>query len=344
LIAHSRPTLASTDAARVARVVASGQIAQGPEVGAFERAMAVRVGAAAAAAVSSGSAALELGLRALGIGADDDVIIPTYGCDALYHAVTRVGARPVLADADPITLSLSFEDAARRRSRRTRALIVPHAFGLPLEVDRFRTLGVPIVEDCAQTLGVTGESPLPGSRGDVAVCSFYATKLLTTGEGGLVAGPADVVERVRDARDYDERVELTPRFNYKMTDIQAALGLAQLERLDEFLRRRRLIAARYRAALAGAPCGLPPDAPRHVYHRFVVTVTRPLARVIAALERRGVVARRPVFRPLHRALGLDGYPEADRLSSTALSIPCYPSLADGDVDAVAGLLGEALEP
>jgi perosamine synthetase len=343
LIAHSRPTLTGIDAARVADVLADGQLGQGPQVSAFERAMTVRVGAAAAAAVSSGSAGLELGLRALGVGADDEVIIPTYVCDALYHAVTRVGARPVLADADPVTLSLSFDDAARRRSPRTRALIVPHAFGLPLDVERFRTLGLPIVEDCAQTLGVTGEIPAPGSGGDVSVCSFYATKLMTTGEGGLVAGPADLVERVRDTRDYDERVELSPRFNYKMTDIQAALGLAQLERLDEFLRRRRLIAARYRAALAGAPCGLPPDAPRHVYHRFVVTVTRPLGRVIAALERRGVVARRPVFRPLHQALGLPGYDEADRLSSTALSIPCYPSLADRDVDVVAGLLREALE-
>jgi dTDP-4-amino-4,6-dideoxygalactose transaminase len=176
------------------------------------------------------------------------------------------------------------------------------------------------------------------------VCSFYATKLLTTGEGGAVAGSADRVARVRDARDYDEREDLVPRFNYKLTDMQAALGRSQLARLDAFLARRRAIATRYRAALAGvARCRVPADAgASHVYHRFVVRVERALAQVIEALARRGVTARRPVFRPIHRALGLDGYPEAERLWATCLSLPCDPLLADAEADAVAAALAAAL--
>lgn len=343
-IPHSRPTLSDDDAERVARVVRGGQLAQGPEVAGLERELAQRLGVSAAAAVSSGSAALELALGGLGVGPGHEVIIPTYACDAVYHAVTRSGATPVLADADPETLGLSAEDVARRRTARTRAVIVVHPFGLALDLTGFERLGVPLVEDCAQTLGATlGGRPV-GARGGLTVCSFYATKLLTTGEGGAVVGPADLVARARDARDYDERTELTPRFNYKMTDMQAALGRSQLARLDTFIARRRALAARYRAALARTPrCRVPADAgERHVYHRFVVGVDKPLDPVLAHLERSGVAARRPVFRPIHRALGLSGYPNAERLWGQCLSIPCYPLLTDGEADTVTAALAEAL--
>ncbi len=310
----------------------------------LERELAPRLGVAAAAAVSSGSAGLELALRALDVGAGHEVIIPTYACDALYHAVTRCGATPVLADADPETLGLSADGVARRRTARTRAVIVVHPFGRAVDLADFQRLGVALVEDCAQTLGATlGGRPV-GARGRLTVCSFYATKLLTTGEGGAVAGPAELVARARDTRDYDEQTELTPRFNYKMTDMQAALGRSQLARLDTFIARRRALAARYRAALARTPrCRVPADAgERHVYHRFVVAVEKPLDPVLAHLERRGVAARRPVFRPIHRALGLSGYPNAERLWAECLSLPCYPLLTDDEADTVAAALVEAL--
>jgi perosamine synthetase len=342
LIPHSRPTLGEDEASRVARVVASGQIAEGAEVAAFETALARRFGTEAAAAVSSGSAALELALRALGIAARDEVIVPTFACDALWHAVARTGATPVLADADPSTLSLSADDAKRRLTPRTRCLVVPHAFGRPVGLDPFLALGLPVVEDCAQTLSPSGVPRPVGSRGAGAIGSFYATKLFTTGEGGAVAGTADVVAQARAMRDYDEQWDLAPRFNFKLTDFAAALGSAQLTRLDDFLARRRAIAARYRRALAGAPCRLPLDAPDHVYHRFIVGVTKPLDAILPRLARQGVTARRPVFRPLHLALGVRGYPEADRLWAESLSLPCYPSLRDDDVDHVAAALVEAL--
>jgi len=336
--------VSAEDAERVARVVRSGRLAQGAEVEAFERELATRLGVAAVAAVSSGSAALELALRALDVGPGDEVVVPTYACDALHHAVTRCGATPVLADADPETLGPAAKDVARRLTRRTRAVVVVHPFGLGLDLDEFLALGVPVVEDCAQAIGARVAGRSVGSRGALAIGSFYATKLITSGEGGAVAGPAERVARVRDARDYDEREELIPRFNFKLTDIQAALGRSQLGRLDTFVARRRAIAARYRARLGSvAGCHPPRDrGERHVFHRFVVTIERPLGRLIDDLRERGVMARRPVFRPIHRALGLAGYPEADRLWTQCLSLPCYPSLADAEVDAVGAALAEAL--
>jgi dTDP-4-amino-4,6-dideoxygalactose transaminase len=327
----------------VAAVVRRGWVAPGPEVAAFEHELAARLGVEAVAAVSSGSAALELALRALGVGAGDDVVIPTYVCDALHHAVRRAGATPVLADADPATLSLSAADVRARLTPRTRCIIVPHAFGLAVDTEPFRALGVPVIEDCAQALGARVGGRPAGSFGALAVCSFYATKLLTTGEGGAVAGPAALIERVRDAREYDEREDLVPRLNAKLSDLAAALGRSQLARFDAFVARRRAIAARYRERLRGAPCATPADVgPRHVYHRFVVEVERPPEAVQAALSARGVAARRPVFRPAHRALGLGGFPVADRLWRHTLSIPCYPTLTDGEVDTVASALREAL--
>jgi perosamine synthetase len=343
LIPHSRPHVSEDDVEAVARVVRRGQLAQGPEVEAFEREVAGRVGVPAAAAVASGTAALELALRALDVGPGADVIVPSYACDALHHAVTRCGARPVLADADPSTLTLSATDARRCLGPRTGAVIVPHAFGLAIDLGPFEDLGVPIIEDCAQALGARVGARAAGSLGRLAVCSFYATKLLATGEGGMVLGPGDLIARVRDGRDYDEREDLVPRSNAKLTDMQAALGRSQLRRLDDFIARRRAIAAEYRRRLAAVPCVPPADGgAAHVYHRFVVRVERPVSDVLEAMRARGVTARRPVFRPLHRALGLVGYGESERLWNACVSVPCYPALTDDEVETVAAALVDVL--
>jgi perosamine synthetase len=336
LIPHSKPSITDEDVERVARVVRSGQLAQGPEVAALERELAARLRVADAAAVASGSAALELALGALDVGAGHEVLIPTYVCDALYHAVRRVGATPVLVDADAAG-SIAAKDALARRTRRTRAVIVPHAFGLVTDLEAFEALGVPVIEDCAQALGGEHDDGRPaGAHGTLAVCSFAATKMVAAGEGGAVAGPSALVARVREARDYDQRETLTPRTNAKLTDVAAALARGQLARLDAFVARRRALAARYRARLAIVPARLPLDAgARHVYHRFVLGLERDPAAVAGALAAHGVTARRPVFRPAHQALGRPGFVEAERLWAESLSIPCYPALTDDEADRVA---------
>src|SRR5262249_52989422 len=236
------------------------------------------------------------------------------------------------------------KDALARRTRRTRAVIVPHAFGLTADLEPFQALEVPIIEDCAQALGAELDRGHPaGSGGALAVCSFYATKMIAAGEGGAVVGPAAVVARARDARDYDERATLAPRTNAKLTDMAAALARGQLARLDAFVARRRAIAACYRTVLAGVQARLPVDAgARHVYHRFVIGLDRDPVAVAQVLGERGVAARRPGCRPAHRARGLDGFPEADRLWAESLSIPCYPALTDDEVERVARALDAVL--
>src|SRR5207245_9423674 len=153
-----------------------------------------------AVATSAGTGAVEVGPLGWGVGRGDEVVIPPSVCDPLPHAVPRVGARPVLADACAETLSVESQEVKRRLSRRTRCAIVPHAFGLAAGLGSFAALGVPGIEACAQALGaVDGGAPV-GARGDLAVCSFYATKMLTTGEGGAVAGPAELIDRGREPR------------------------------------------------------------------------------------------------------------------------------------------------
>jgi len=340
-IPHSRPALGEPEAKAVAAVVRGGWVAQGTQVAAFERTMAKVTGQAQGVAVSSGTAALYLALAALGIGADDEVVIPSYVCSALWHAVRLTGAKPVLVDIEPATYQPSPQAVARALTRHTKAVIVPHMFGLPADIENVKSHGVPVIEDCAQTLGVTVRGAPVGGTGKLAICSFYATKLLTAGEGGMVLGRDEsLVGRVRALRQYDEQDALDPAFNYKMTDMQAALGLCQVARLEDFLARRRTIAARYHEAVREA--GLtPPWVPaglEHGYFRYVVRLPKPVDPALDRASTFGIGCRRPVFRPIHRYLDLSGFPETDAAWERALSIPLYPALTDHEVDRIVGAL------
>lgn len=319
----------------------SGQIAGGEEVLRFERSLARAAGVAHAVAVQSGSAALGLALRAIGIGPGQEVIVPSYCCAAVMAAVDGVGARPVLADIDVDTFNLTPETARRRWTRRTRAVVVPHMFGLPAPVRAIRALGAPVIEDCAMAFGGRSGGRRLGSLGDVAVCSFYATKLLTTAGGGAVlTRDRRVAGEVRDLIAYDNRDDYRPRYNLGLNALQAALGRVQVARLPRMLAARRLLAAFYRRALQGTGLRLP-VAPRgvgHLYYRFVCRVSRGASDgVMRRLAAAGVEAKRPVFRPLHRCLGLPAarFPGAEEAHRTAFSIPIYPSLAPADAARVA---------
>lgn len=321
----------------MAEVVRSGWLAQGDKVAAFEDAIAKVTGQAHGAAVSSGTAALYLALMALGTGPRDEVIIPSYACAALLQAIRQAGARPVPVDIDAATYNLSPAATTRAITARTKAVIVVHSFGLPADVAALKGNGIPLIEDCAQTLGVPAHGAPVGSAGDLTVCSFYATKMITTGEGGMVLGRREaLMARVRILRQYDGQATLEPAFNYKMTDVQAALGLCQAARLETFLARRRMIAARYAEAVRQAG-GTPPMVPSggtHGYFRFVVQLSRSVAPVLKQADKLGISCQRPVYKPLHRYLGLSGFPESDAVWERTFSIPIYPALSDDEVDRV----------
>lgn len=326
-IPHSRPTLGRNEKKAVARVVDSGMLAQGVEVLALEDEMAGMLQRRHAVAVSSGTAALHLALAALGVGPGDRVAMPSYACTALLHAVSLSGAAPLLTDVDPSTFNLDPDDLGRRLTRRVKAVIVPHMFGLPAEIDAIAKWGLPVIEDCAIALGARWRGKPVGNYGTLAVASFYATKMMTTGEGGMVLGDRSrLLETVRDLRSYDHRKTHRLRFNYKMTDLEAALGRVQLGRLDELVRRRRRLARFYLRELADGPWELPPDREEHVYYRFVIRC-RSAGRIVSECSRQGIEAARPVFRPLHRYLGQRGFSGAEEAHRRAVSIPLYPTLS-----------------
>lgn len=340
-VPHSRPTVGEAEASALTAVVASGRLAQGPQVQAFERAMAELLGVRGGVAVGSGTAALEVALLALGVGPGDEVLLPTYVCAAPWLAVTRVGATPTLVDIEPQSYAIDPDAVRKALSLRTQAIIVPHLFGLPADLTALQSFGVPLIEDCAHTIGALERGRPVGSVGRVTVCSFYATKLLCTGEGGMVlSNDAELLEKGRALREYDAGACLDPHaFNRKMTDLQAALGLAQVGRFRELVRRRAVIAARYRASLDGLGLTLPnvPDGRTHIYYRYVVRTPEAagsLDGLIARLEERGVQCRRPVFRPIHRYLGEAGFSAGDDAHARALSLPIYPSLTDAEADVV----------
>ncbi|MBI3099407.1 MAG: DegT/DnrJ/EryC1/StrS aminotransferase family protein [Planctomycetes bacterium] len=346
-IPHSRPTLGRAEANAVRRVLRSGMLVGGPEVCAFERAAARALGGGAAVAVNSGSAALHVALAALGIGAKDTVLLPSYVCAAVLNAVRYVGARVALCDIDPATFNVSTETVRRAWSGRVRAVIVPHMFGGAAPVREIASLGAPVIEDCAMAIGGRAANRPTGAHGRIAIGSFYVTKMLTTGQGGVaVTRDRILARRMSDLVQYDNREDYRVRYNYPLTALGAALGRVQLSRLGGFVRARRRIARAYDRAFAPLPLTRPVEqaGARHAYYRYVVRLGEPARRIGRRMMTRGVEAKPPVFRPLHRYLGLPsrsfpGTEEADRF---ALSIPCYPTLSNRAVSRVIRVLSEEL--
>lgn len=335
IIPHSRPTLGPDEANAAADAIRSGYIAEGEKVNHFERAFADFLGAEYAMSTSSGTAALHLTLLAMDIGRGDEVIIPSYVCSALLNAVNYTGATAVLADIDPDTFNLDVADIRRRLNPQTRAIIVPHLFGLAADMDALLDLNVPIVEDCAQSIGAVAQQRPVGLSGVAGIFSFYATKVITTGEGGMVAtNSGDVAARIRDLKAYDKRRDYRIRYNYKMNDIQAALGIVQLKKLGSLLRRRQIIAEKYNRAFRSMNLQLPPTGSGHIFFRYVLGVKMDAGPWIQELARMGVAGDRPIHTPLHRNLALGGYPATAKAWQQSLSIPIYPTLTDEEINRV----------
>ncbi len=310
----------------------SGYIAQGETVNKFERAVADYLGVEFAVSTSSGTAALHLALLATGVGPGDEVIIPSYVCSALLNAVYYTGAAPVLADIRPDTYNLDTTDVKRRLTRRTKAIIVPHLFGLAADLEPLMKLEVPIIEDCAQAIGAAYHRRPVGTFGAAAIFSFYATKVLTTAEGGMVVtNSRDIADRIRDLKAYDQKKAYQVRYNYKMTDIQAAMGRVQLERLESIILRRRAIAQTYTSAFRACDIKLPPDDDGHIYFRYVLDLKMDATPWIQAFARMGIVCDRPIYLPLHQYQKLQGYPVSEKSWRQSLSIPIYPLLTDKEI-------------
>jgi perosamine synthetase len=364
VIPLAQPVLGPEEEAAVIEVLRSGQLSLGPRVPAFEQAFAAWLGAARACAVSSGTAGLHLGLRAVGVSEGDEVVTSPFSFVASANSVLFEHARPVFADIDARTLNLDPDAAAAAVTERTTALLPVHIFGYPADLPAFERMGLPIVEDACEALGAVHADGLRvGARGHPAAFGFYANKQLTTGEGGMVTvGDAALKERIDSERNQGRAPDMgwldhdRLGFNYRLTDIACAIGSAQLARLDGMLADRARVAAWYRAALAGIEgLGLPcedADGERRGWFVFVVQVPRGRDRdeVVHALRARGVQSK-PYLPAIHlmsfyreRFGHREGeFPVCEDVAARSVALPFFPAMTEGQVERVAAALAEAVD-
>lgn len=336
IVKHSKPMIDEDDVEAVSEVLASGNIAQGEKVEEFENEFARLIGVRHAVACSSGTSALHLALLGLGVGAGHEVIMPSYVCSSPYHATMHAGAVPKVVDVDLADMNVCAETGKQQLSSNTKALIVPHSFGMPAELDKLLELGVPIIEDCAQALSAEFKGRKVGSFGELAIFSFYATKMITTGEGGMVlTDNGEFCRKMKDARDCDNKPPIPTKYNYKMNDFQAALGLSQLRKLQGFVERRRKIASLYTDRFSHYGITVPNERSdsKSVFFRYVILVDK-LESIQSRAKERGVMCERPVWKPLHKSLLGIMCPNSDYAYDHALSIPLYPSLTEKEIQYV----------
>jgi len=372
----AQPVLGEAEERAVLEVLRSGRLSLGDRLAEFERLFAQRVGAPHACAVSSGTAGLHLALRAVGVQDGDEVVTSPFSFVASANAVVYERARPVFADIDPLTLNLDPRAAEEAVGERTRALLPVHIFGYPADMEAFERLAgardLAIVEDACEALGAShADGVAVGGRGNPAVFGFYANKQLTTGEGGMVT-LADAALKVRidsernqgRAPDMDWLDHDRLGFNYRLSELACAVGVAQLGRLEEMLAARGRVAALYREALAGyagfpnggaegltLPCEEAPGV-RRGWFVFVVQLPRGAdrERVIAALAGAGVQSK-----PYLPAIHLMSYyrerfghrpgefPVCEDVAARSLALPFFPAMSEGQVARVAEALRGALE-
>ncbi|MFL6127506.1 MAG: DegT/DnrJ/EryC1/StrS family aminotransferase [Mycobacteriales bacterium] len=366
------PALGEEEAEAAAAAVRSGWVAQGPRVAEFERAFAERVGARHGVAVSSCTTALHLALHVLGVGAGDEVVVPSFSFIATANAVRYAGATPVFADVDAVTGNLTADSVEPVLGPATRAVIAVHQAGVPADVAALQAVlaarRIPLVEDAACAAGSTYRDRPVGAAAYLAAWSFHPRKLLTTGEGGMVTtDDAEVATRLRRLREHGMDVSAADRhaagrpvlesylevgFNYRMTDVQAAIGLVQLSKLDSLVARRRELAADYQRLLASVPdvrAVTDPPWGRTNYQSFWIELLDgfPVSRddLLAALNAEGISPRRGIM-AAHLEPAYAGHPHrplpvTERLTGRSLVLPLHHLLSGADQERIVGVVRQA---
>jgi perosamine synthetase len=329
IIPHNRLTYGPSEVQAVTEVVSSGFWVSGNLVNILEKKCAEITKLNYGIAVSSGYAALRLSLLALGIGPGKEVIIPGYSCVALANAVLAAGATPIPVDIDPHSLNITLGTISPKLNKNTAAIIAVHTFGLPVNIKELRNIGLPIIEDCSHCFGIdTPWGPI-GSLGDISIISFYATKLVGGGKGGMVmTNQANIFDYIEDYRDYTDKSPSPFRMNDKMHNIEAALSLEQLKRLPEMISSRNQIAQNYHNNFSDLPASiisLPDININRIWYRYTIRVNKPIDELMHNLSLDGIMTDKPITDWTEVSTELK---EAKQVYQNTLSLPCYPTLTN----------------
>jgi perosamine synthetase len=363
----SQPDITESDIDAVVGVLRGSQLSLGPKLTEFEDRFAAYIGVPQAVALSSGTAGLHLGLRALGIDEGDEVILPSFTFIAVANAVLHLRATPVFADIDPVSLDLTADSIARVITPKTRAIVLVHTFGYPAELDPILALArehnLRIIEDACEAIGAEYRGQKVGGFGDLGVFSFYPNKVITTGEGGVVVTRDPLLARTIRALRNQGRLDgdgwlahSLLGYNYRLPDINCALGIAQLERIDSILGRREAVARRYREILkVYSDITLPEMAViggRISWFVFVIRFSKRFGpdyrdRVMEALTEEGIGCR-PYFPPIHMQPLYSKYrstdhqlPVTEDIACRTLALPFFNKLKDDEIEHVCRVLGES---
>lgn len=345
---HSMPTLGQEEENALIHVMRTKYLAEGQLVHQFEDELSQYIGSKGAVATSTGTLALHLALMSLNIKDNHEIITPSYVCRSVLNAILYCGAKPVLCDVNKEDYNISFDDIKKRITKRTKAIIIPHMFGCPAEIDKFKKLGIPLIEDCAHSIGAEYRGKKVGSWGDLSIFSFEGTKFIITGEGGMVLANSDfLLNKLRCLKEPDS-LDFKVKYTYRMTNLQAAIGRVQLSKLDFFINKRRDIAASYTNAFSDFDIELPkePQEGLHIYHRYMIQIRSDITDFMERCYKKGLKVKQPVKPyPLHRYLKLSNknFPNTEYIMKSALSIPIYPSLKKKELEFIINTVSTELE-